>query len=416
MEDSLSLSGVTNNNIMSDLYKIIFEGKLLEGFDIDTVIHNLASISKMEKSKAEKLLLINKPTVLKKGLSRLEAEKIAKVLTKSGLQVSLKGYENVTQQKGVEPKVSQQPSRKSAKAQEQQRGDNPYAAPVADLSVKNRFDSGWLDTPKKVSASQGWKWISSAARIFFGEPLKWLAMGAIAAIVSLPILLIPILGSLLYYIPVMIFAGGFMIAAQEQMEGNALEIKYIFSGFRHNRNQLALLGVLYLVCMLVIMAITAVLFLFTLGAGFLPLMMGQGPSPEMMDGSLNTIMMFFVIILVAFGLSIPMLMAVWFSAPLVSLGNQNALQAFKLSFQACTKNMLPFLVYGLAFLVISVVFFMAFGILAGIIGFFAADGESMLFSLLPAVVMFFIGLPLMMITGLSVYTGFVDIFSNSTSH
>ena len=402
---------------MNHLYKIIFNGELLEGFDSETVIRNLAAVSKMDSSKAEKMLLINKPTVLKKGLNKQEAEKLATLLTKSGLQIYLKKYEHIAPKKLEVSEVAQHPAQTQAASTERQKKDNPYAAPVADLGVKNgQHDGDWLDTPRKVSASRGWQWINAAFKMFFSEPFKWIAMGIIAALISTPIVLIPIVGSLLYYIPVMIFAGGFMIAAQKQMEGNSLEIKDIFSGFSNNRNQLAMVGVLYLVSMFAIGLVIALLFFLTLGTSFLPMMIGQAPDPEVMAGSMGNILMFFVIFLVAFGLSIPMMMAVWFSTPLVSLGNRSAVQAFKLSFQACLKNMLPFLVYGLAFLVIGMVFFAAFGIVTSIFGFFMADGNSIFVFLLPVAVMFLLGLPLMMISGLSVYTGFVDIFSNSTAN
>lgn len=405
---------------MDHLYKVIFKGDLREGFDSASVIRNLATVARMDASRAEKLLLINTPTVLKKGLDKAAAEKLAGMLTRSGLQVSLKGYENRAEQKSAKPKTTQQTSKVvqvDQKVTEKQKTDNPYAAPVADLGVKTSFDSDWLDAPKKVSASQGWKWISSAAKLFFGEPFKWLAMGVLATLVSLPIVLIPIIGSLLYYIPVMILAGGFMIAAQEQMEGNALQVKYIFSGFSNNRNQLALLGVLYLGCMLAIWLISIILIFLTLGANFLPMLMGQAADPGMMGITPFNLIMFVLIILVAFGLSIPMLMAIWFSAPLVALGNRSALQAFKLSYQACMKNILPFLVYGLAFLVIGVIFSAVIGVFMGIFGFFTADGGSMmLMFLLPVILILLVGLPFMMICGLSVYTGFVDIFSKSTVH
>lgn len=400
---------------MTNHYKIVFKGELLEGFENEQVVANLAAISKMEKAKAEKLLLVQKPTILKKGLDKAAAEKLAKVLTEAGLQVSVVSYEMAAQKDNIVPEDAQRSPKVPSTPPEKQKAENPYAAPSADLGVKREVGGDWLDSPQKVSASKGWKWISSAAKLFFGAPLKWLAMGIIAVVISFPVLLIPIIGSLIYYIPIMIFAGGFMIAAQQQMEGNSLEIKYIFSGFSQNRNQLALVGIFYVIGMFAIGLVSAILFLVTFGSGFLPLLMGEAPDPEIMAGSLDNMMTFVIIILVATGLTIPMVMAIWFSAPLVSLGNRKALQALKQSFQACIKNILPFLVYGLAFLVIGVIFMAAFSALMGFITYLMADGGSLFAIILPFVFMMFLGLPLMMISGLSVYVGFLDIFSNSTA-
>ncbi|MDJ0621613.1 MAG: BPSS1780 family membrane protein [Desulfocapsaceae bacterium] len=401
---------------MTNSYKIVFKGELLEGFENENVIANLVAISKMDKARAEKLLQVQKPTILKKGLDKAAAEKLAKALTKAGLQVSVVSYDTTAKKNKPASEGVHHPPKVQAAPKEVEKAENPYAAPSADLGVKKEVGGDWLDTPQKVSASKGWKWISSAAKLFFGAPLKWLAMGIIAAVISFPVLLIPVIGSLIYYIPVMIFAGGFMIAAQQQMEGNSLEIKYIFSGFSQNRNQLALVGLLYVIGMFVIGLVSAIMFLVTFGSGFLPLLMGEAPDPEIMAGSLDNMMTFVIIILVATGLTIPMVMALWFSAPLVSLGNRKALQALKQSFQACVKNILPFLVYGLAFLVIGVIFMAAFSALMGIFTYLMADGGSMLLFFLPVVFMMFLGLPLILISGLSVYVGFLDIFSNSTAH
>ena len=50
--------------------------------------------------------------------------------------------------------------------------------------------------------------------------------------------------------------------------------------------------------------------------------------------------------LVMLALSIPLLMGVWFAAPLVMLHDGRPVDAFKASFFGCLKNVVPFLVYG----------------------------------------------------------------------
>ena len=77
-------------------------------------------------------------------------------------------------------------------------------------------------------------------------------------------------------------------------------------------------------------------------------------------------------------------MAYWFAPVLVGLNNLTAVQAMKLSFVACLRNMLPFLLYGLIFMLLLIVAIIPFGL-----------------GLLVAV-------PLMMT---SLYTSYVDVFN-----
>jgi uncharacterized membrane protein len=77
-------------------------------------------------------------------------------------------------------------------------------------------------------------------------------------------------------------------------------------------------------------------------------------------------------------------MAYWYAPVLIGLHNLKAVEAMKLSFVACLKNMLPFLLYGLIFTVILVVAIIPFGL--GLI----------------------VAIPLMMT---SLYTSYIDVFN-----
>ena len=54
-------------------------------------------------------------------------------------------------------------------------------------------------------------------------------------------------------------------------------------------------------------------------------------------------------------LMLPLVMAIWFAAPLAVLSDQNAFDAVKGSFTGCLKNVVSFLVYGVVMLVLSIV-------------------------------------------------------------
>jgi uncharacterized membrane protein len=57
-------------------------------------------------------------------------------------------------------------------------------------------------------------------------------------------------------------------------------------------------------------------------------------------------------LLISLALSVPVVMAMWFAPALVVFNNMQPVPALKASFDACMKNMLVFLVYGLITLVL----------------------------------------------------------------
>jgi len=85
------------------------------------------------------------------------------------------------------------------------------------------------------------------------------------------------------------------------------------------------------------------------------LVQGKDLSPEQADGMLMPIMIALLLIM-------PVLMAYWFAPVLAGLHNLSAVEAMKLSFAACLKNMLPFLLYGLIFMVLLIIAIIPFGL------------------------------------------------------
>jgi len=59
--------------------------------------------------------------------------------------------------------------------------------------------------------------------------------------------------------------------------------------------------------------------------------------------------------LVMFALLLPVVMAIWFAAPLVVFHDHGAIEAMKASFAGCLKNVLPFLWYSVLFMLLAIV-------------------------------------------------------------
>ncbi len=98
-----------------------------------------------------------------------------------------------------------------------------------------------------------------------------------------------------------------------------LEVSDFFSGFRANTNGLLILGVI--------------------------IMGGMAGFALLFGGAL-------VAKLVSLLLLFPLIMTIWFAPALVFFNNMSPVNALKASFNACLKNTLPFLVYGLIVMVL----------------------------------------------------------------
>ena len=209
-------------------------------------------------------------------------------------------------------------------------------------------------TIEKVPASHGVKWLMQGfvllRRSFFIWVLFVLLLWAMVFVSAK----LPIAGLLLALLTP-VFLGGLMLGCRALEKGAELEIAHFFAGFRNNTLDLITLGGLYLVGNVVIAGLMYVIG----GTAIQQIVAGQAQNidPSMLTQVLGPALM---ALLVGMALSVPLSMAIWFAPLLVILANQRPVQALRDSFNACLKNMLPFLVYGLVILVPLVLFMAQF--------------------------------------------------------
>ncbi len=382
---------------METQYKLIFTGQLLPGFKQENVIEKLISISNMDKERAEKFLSGNRPKIVQKDISREKAEKFLLIFQKAGLKMRI----DTT----VPPPLP---------VQEQPPEPVPAPPPKpTPRTVKEPSTDRSLCEPRVVPASHGWHWLKSATALFLGEPWKWMGMAVVAFFLQTIVSILPFFGSIISSLLAMVFGGGLMLAANNQSEGKPFEFNYVFKGFHHNRNQLIMVGVIYLGGFIAIAMIIGLIMLFSLGASFFT-MMGNSGDPEFaMQLAAANIPIFVVAMLLGMALSIPLVMGVWFATPLVAIHNIEAWTAFKMSIRGCIRNWLAFLIYGLVMTGFGLLLMIVMG---GTSGLLATSGPSNTFSFLaflPLLGMLLLILPLMVISGLSVFTSFKDIYSTN---
>lgn len=193
---------------------------------------------------------------------------------------------------------------------------------------------------QRVGAAHGWRWVTGGFSIFRKSPLVWVIFVMILYLVAQLALQLPLLGVLLMlFYPV--FLAGFMMGCRDLEVGNVLEVRHLVAGFRHNPGQLVTIGGANLVGQLLI----GIMMYVIGGSELRAILAGQADNLETaaVAQAANRIMLALIAGTV---LSIPLLMAVWF-APLVAVfNNRPAFAAIRLSFTACWRNLIPFLVYG----------------------------------------------------------------------
>jgi uncharacterized membrane protein len=238
-----------------------------------------------------------------------------------------------------------------------------------------------INTPlesRQVPAGNAWAWIVSGFNLFKANPVMWIVILLIYLAIIIPISLIPVIGSVVSTLIAPVFAAGMMWGCKALVLKQDLEINHLFEGFKKNTAQLISVGGIYMLSLLVIM----VMLVMSLNKEVVELLMkGQEVSPEQASAMMLPILLAMLFI-------VPILMAYWYAPVLIGLHNLTAVEAMKLSFIACLKNMLPFLLYGLIFTVILVVAIIPFGL--GLI----------------------VAIPVMMT---SLYTSYVDVFNITES-
>lgn len=231
---------------------------------------------------------------------------------------------------------------------------NPYAAPTFPTTIpKPSPGPRYLAEGRTVPAGNGAAWFGGGWEIFKEAPGTWILFAVILFVGSIVVGFIP-LGSLAVSLVSPVMLGGIMLGCAAIKQGEALELGHLFAGFSAKAGPLVLVGLLYLVGTIAIMVIVFVVALAGIGSsGITAMLSGDGfDSISSLGGVLFSVLFAVLLFLL---LLIPLLMAFWFSVPLVVFHAVEPLAAMRASFKACLHNFVAFLVYGLIGLVLAIV-------------------------------------------------------------
>lgn len=198
---------------------------------------------------------------------------------------------------------------------------------------------------RTVAAGRGWEWIVEGFRIFRKQPLTWIVLGLIVAIISFGSV-VPIIGMLIILLFPTLFAG-VLLACETTDQGEDPEFSQLFSAFKTHASPLITIGGIFLVGNI----ITGSIMLGIAGNEALLVILGKSNGDiETMRAAMRSLLQGVAVGLAAF---FPVLMAIWFAPALIVFRNTPPIEAMKQSFTACWHNTLPLLVYGVATLVLG---------------------------------------------------------------
>jgi uncharacterized membrane protein len=215
--------------------------------------------------------------------------------------------------------------------------------------------------PHAVPAGHGWRWISSGFALFKRMPGTWIGAVALLTLMNIVMSMVPMLGGLIGSLLGPVFLGGLMLGAHAQASGGRLRIGDLFAGFSASPSRLLAVGGLYLGGIMTIVIVVLMLF-SVFGVGFTALDPAaiEQQDPELLAATLGPMLLLALLFLML--LMIPLIMAYWFAPVLVVLEDMQAIEAMKMSFAACWRNVMPFLIFGLAAFALLVIGAIPFGL------------------------------------------------------
>ena len=184
--------------------------------------------------------------------------------------------------------------------------------------------------------------------------MMWIVMIVLYAMFYVVLAILPGIGSLLGYLLYGVIGAGWLAAAHAVANGEKLEIDHLFAGFKSKTGPLFVLGAIYAGGLIAILVLMALFLAIGLGASGAFGAILSGDSSQLASIAGASIVTFMFAALVGLALLAPLLMALWFAPALVYFHNEPPLDALKVSFFACLKNMLPFLVYSMVMIILVV--------------------------------------------------------------
>lgn len=195
-----------------------------------------------------------------------------------------------------------------------------------------------------VPPGNAFDWLRQGWALFAANPGLWIGLTIVLLVIVLGVQIVPLVGTLAAHLLMPVLGAGLLLVCRKIDEGESVQIDDLFAGFKQNAGPLVMVGVLYMLAMLAIVVIVVAVGGGSVAGGLLS---AQPAGLGVIFGGLM------LSLLLSLALSVPVVMAIWFAPALVFFNNMQPVEALKASFEACMKNVLAFLVYGLIVLVLA---------------------------------------------------------------
>lgn len=195
-----------------------------------------------------------------------------------------------------------------------------------------------------VPPGNAFDWLRQGWALFAANPGLWIGLTIVLLVIVLGVQIVPLVGTLAAHLLMPVLGAGLLLVCRKIDEEERVQIDDLFAGFKQNAGPLVMVGVLYMVAMFAIVVIVVVVGGGSVAGGLLS---AQPAGLGVIFGGLM------LSLLLSLALSVPVVMAVWFAPALVFFNHMQPVEALKASFEACMKNVLAFLVYGLIVLVLA---------------------------------------------------------------
>jgi hypothetical protein len=221
---------------------------------------------------------------------------------------------------------------------------NPYRPPDVDIEPpETGLGPGeLLDAPRAVSAGRGAGWIGEGWTLFSGAMGTFIGMSLVAMLIFFAFNLVPLIGVVAAFFTPFLMAG-WAIACERMRREGEVRFEDLFGGFGENFAPLAIASLIYfaanMVAMLIAMGVT-----FLLIGGVFAIGLGSG-SDTLLEGGVIAGSLLGALIFLA--ITLPVIMLIWFAPTLIVLHKVAPVDAMKMSFFGCLKNIVPFLLYSL---------------------------------------------------------------------
>jgi hypothetical protein len=230
---------------------------------------------------------------------------------------------------------------------------------------------GPVDAPIKsrvAAAGAGATWWAEGWRMFRSHVGTWVGIVLVYFVVSLLLNAVPHIGAVAEWLLTPVFLGGIMLGCDALQRGQPLRLSHLFDGFKGPHFvSLLLVGVFNLALCLLAIVVGGAVLVAGIGMSGLLNFANLATDPWQMWRTLG--FTYFSLIALAATAFAVIAMANWFAPALIVLRDAKPLAAMLASLRACMRNWLPFFVYGVLGIVITIAAMAVFAALAGVIGF-----------------------------------------------